>query len=360
MEKKQNIKIVIVAIVLAFALNLFFGRIAAVKISTLPLLNKWKIISPQAPIVINNREEVRVNDGKDILDAINTAKSKISTIVIKEESAAAVVGVAVNLASEGVFVAPANIFVSKEKEYYVILSDGRAALVEDRVLDPATNMVFFKAKLNNVPLATIGISKDIRPGEKIIVLSNSIQASIPKSTISFAVFSQSDIQGRIFEADKPSRSFGLQGVNTPIKSGEALINTKGEVVGMWDGSSILSSDVLKQSINLYFGNFQKISRPSFGFFYQIITKTESQLSGTPEGILIKEVKRISKQGEKLPAQDAGLLEKDIIIAVDGQNLNEENFLEEILQKYKPGDKIKFSIIRNKEKKDINLTAGELK
>jgi S1-C subfamily serine protease len=313
-----------------------------------------------APIVINNREEIRVNDGKDILDAINTAKSKISTIVIKEESVAAVVGVAVNLASEGVFAAPSGTFVSKEKEYFVVLSDGRFAAVEDRILDPATNMVFFKAKLGNVPLATIGISKDIRPGEKIIALSNSIQASIPKSTISFAVFSQADIQGKVFDADKPSRSFGLQSVSSPLKSGEALVNTKGEVVGVWNGISVLSSDVLKQSVNLYFADSKKITRPSFGFSYQVVTKIDSQLFGMQEGILITEVKRSLKQGERLPAQEAGFLEKDLVVSVDGQSTSEENFLEEILQKYKPGDKIKFSVIRNKEKKDITLTAGELK
>lgn len=334
---------------------------AEVKISTLPLLNKWKIISPQGSIVINNREEIRVNDGKDILDAINSVKSKISTIVIKEDRNIIPVGVAVNLASEGIFIAPANIFSNENLDFYIILSDGRSALVEKKVLDTATNLAVFKAKISNVPLAIIGDSKEIKPGEKIILFSNSILADAPKTIISFAAFSQAYVQGQVFEADSPARSFGIQEVKTTIQPGEALVNTKGEVVGIWDGiNSIVSSDVLKQAINLYFGNSEKIIRPFFGFSFQIISKSESELLKIPEGALVKEVKRSIRSGDKFPAQAAGFLEKDIIVSVDGQNISEKNSIEEIFQKYKPGDKIKFSIFRDKEKKEINLTVGELK
>jgi serine protease Do len=111
--------------------------------------------------------------------------------------------------------------------------------------------------------------------------------------------------------------------------------------------------VLKQAMNLYFLNEGKIIRPSFGFSYNIVTQNESKLTGQNEGALIKDVSGLS-------AKQAGLLVGDIITVADGQAVNENSFLEEILQKYKPGNKMSLTVLRKNQTVNLTFTVGQLK
>jgi len=357
MNKKQSLYIVLFCVVLVFALNLFFGRFFAARISTIPLLNRFNILSPQAPIVINTREEIRVNDGKDILEAISGIKSRLSQVVNVQGGQLTVSGYAVNVASEGLFVAPAGVFSGKTGDYYVVLSDGRRAPIGARISDPATSVVFFSAALNSVPVPAWGDSKQLKPGEKIIAIKNSLQTSLPEVQVLFLSRSQADVYGQNFDADQPSRSFALQGAEA-LALGTALVNTQGEVVGVaGDKGAVISSDVLRKAQALFFGNQQKISRPRFGFTYTQLAKAVSQIRAVPEGAQVLAVDRAGKT--KSPALEAGLLEKDIIVSVDGQTLGEDSQLEELLQKYKAGDAVKMQIVRGKETKDLTLQVKEL-
>ncbi|MCL5009069.1 MAG: S1C family serine protease [Patescibacteria group bacterium] len=357
MNKKQIFYVLLVTIAFTFLLNLFFGRFVAARLSTIPLLNRFNILSPQAPIVINTREEVRVNDGKDILEAVANIKSRLSQVVLVQNGQFTVAGYAVNVASEGLFCAPQSIFSSKTGNYFLVLPDGRQAPVGSKVVDPATGVVFFSADLNAVPVATWGDSSQLKPGEKIIAVRNSLQAASPLVEVLFVGRAQDDVFGQTYDADRPSRVFGtddLQGL--PL--GTALVNTQGEVVGMLsDKGAVVSSDVLKKITDLYFQNRQKITRPYFGFTYSQLTRSGSQLRGLPEGVQVLTVDRTGKT--KSPAADAGLLEKDVIVSVDGQALSENQLLEEMLQKYKPGDIVKFQIQRGKDLKELSLQVKEL-
>ena len=358
--KKQYLKIIVISVIAAFFLNLFFGRYLMAKISTLPILNRFNILNPQAPIVINNREEIRVSENKDILDAINGAKSKISSVVLVKNNQVLLAGGSINLASEGIFLTAPNVFAEKNGNYFVILSDGQSAKVQEQTIDPATKAVFFKANLGNLAIAPLGSSQDLKSGDKVGILANSIQAGLFKAEISQIISIQSDTQGQSFAADFPMRSFGLQNKSF-FMPGDAVVNLKGEIVGIWSSdNSIISSDVLKALVDSYFSNQQKIVRPRFGFAYSIISQAESSLLNLPQGILVSEVDRLAKTSDdKLPSFQAGLMEKDVITAINDENLGGKN-IEEILQKFKPQDKLKLNVSRGSKTLNLTLTVGELK
>ena len=358
MNYKQAGKIILLAVVLSFLLNIFFGRLITAKVSTWSVLNKIKLLDPQTPIVINTREEIRVNDGKDILEAIQNTKTKLSNVVFVQNGQVVSAGVALNLSSEGYFVAHAQTFAQKASEYFVVLSDGKKAVVGNRTVDPATNLVFFNAKLSNLPVMNWGDSRDLKVGEKLILIKNSLQVSVPRSEVVFVKISEKDVEGQTFEADRPSSGF-VASMNESTDGSLAVVNTKGEVVGLTDGKGvIISSTVMKRATAKYFENKEKIMRSTYGFSYSILTKTESEILGLPQGAIIKNIIRTGKQ--KMPAFEAGLLEKDIIIAVEGQAISENFGLEDALQKYNPRDRMKITVIRGKESKELILNLGELR
>ena len=353
MSKKKIVFIILTAVVFSWLFNIFPGRLIAAKISTWPLLNRWKILSPLAPIVINNRETIRISDSGDVQAAAAAVKSKISLVVKVKDNIASVAGGAVNLTADGIFVTAASTFSQKTGEsFYALLNDGRQAAIIEKVLDPATSLAFFRASLSGVPVASLGESKNINPGEKVIFIHNSFQNFNTQIFAGYVNSGQTDTAGQTFSSDLPRRSFEAATEN--VTYGQAIVDTKGEIVGLWNGNTIISSDVLKQVMSLYFNNQRQIIRPSFGFFYSVIGVNHSKLTGQPEGIKIVEV---TSSG---PAYKAGLQTGDIIIDVDGVKISEENPTEEILQKYRPGDKVFLDVMRGKQSTAITLTAGELK
>ncbi len=360
MKKNHVAIIIIVSVALSLILNIFPGKIIVAKISTWPLLNRLKILSPQAPIVITNRETVRVSDAGDVLLAVNSVKSKLSALVQVdvENNSLSVVGTAINLTSDGTFVTGSAILSSDLWSYAVLLDDGRKAGITEMATDPATNLVFFKADISNVPTASITASGDLSAGDKVIFAQKSLQDSLIKILVSFVGSSQKDISSSQFKSDLPRRGFWAQ-AQGPLISGQAVVNMDGEVVGIWNGTEIISSDVLKKAITLYFDNNQKIVRPSFGFTYRIVTSNESVLSPTTiEGAKVLSV------SEGSAAAKGDLRAGDTIGSVGGTRVDENSSLEEALEKYKPGDEVSVGIIRGGQWRgpELNLTikVGELK
>jgi S1-C subfamily serine protease len=354
MKKSQVSTVIAAAVLIGWLFNIFPGRFLAAKLSTWPLLNRWKILSPQAPIVITNRETVRVTDNGDLQEAAGTIKPKMSLLVEAKTAGVNILASAVNLTSDGSFVTSAESFGADNESYFVVLSDGRQAPVTQSLLDPATGLIFFKADLDGVPAASFGNSKDLVAGEKIIFTRNSLQNFSNQIQSGLVGFGQAQVQGKTLESDYPRRGFGVSFLPTTLLGGEAVVNSTGDIMGIWNGQDIISSDVLKQAMALYFNNQSKVVRPQFGFSYRLITPNESRLAGIVEGAQIKDTLANS------PARQAGLTTGDIIVQVDGQQVRQDSPLEEILQKYKPGDEVRLAIVRGKQNLSLILKADQLK
>jgi serine protease DegQ len=352
MTKTQTAKIVILSVIITWLLNIFLGRFFVAKISTWPVLNRLNILSPQAPIVINNHETVRVSDSGDVAQAAGSIKSKISLLVWVANNSASVAGGAINLTSDGTFITSASAFGKTGGDYYVVLNDGRSAKVATNVLDPATSLMFFKANLSGVPTANLAASKDLSLGDKILFVNNSLQNFVDRASAGLVIFSQVDVQGQVFDSDLPRRSFGIQ-PDLGLLNGQVLANTNGDVEGIWNGTAIISSDVLKQAMDLYFGSGQTINRPSFGFSYSVITQAEGSVTGQSQGALVKQISGVE-------AKQAGLLLGDIITSVNGSAVSESSPLEQTLQNFKPGDQVLLTVLRKNQTINLTLTVGELK
>jgi len=352
MSKKSIVFIIIVSVICAWLFDVFIGRSLTAKISTWPIMNRLNILSPQAPIVITNRETVRVSDGTDMVEAASQIKSKIASVVLVSGNSASIVGTAVNLSSDGSFVTGSGTLGAKTGDYYVVLNDGRQAQVSQSFVDPATSLVFFKAALDSVPVASIGSSAGLAAAEKIVFVQSSLQNFSVQTQGSFVESPQSDASSQLFQSDYPRRSF-TAGMPAQMQSGEAAVNTNAEVVGVWNGNGLISADVLKQAMSLYFGQ-QKIIRPAFGFSYSIVGQNEAKLTGTPQGAKVTGVDPVS------PAHSAGLLAGDVITAVNGQAISESSGLEEVLQNFKPNDKISLAVARKAQAVTLSLIVGTLK
>jgi 2-alkenal reductase len=67
---------------------------------------------------------------------------------------------------------------------------------------------------------------------------------------------------------------------------------------------------------------------------------------------------VGEVGSGTPAEEAGIKEGDVILAVDGQNIDAQNSFAEILFSYKPGDTVDVDIQRGDQQLTVQVTLGE--
>ncbi len=348
MNKKSIAAIILFSVFAGMLVNVLFGRWLTAKLSLLPVLNRWKIIQPQTPIIIERREEVRVSDSGDVSQAAQEAKSRISAVFKKDHGQLVLAGTAVNLTQDGTFASAEPTFAATGVEYIVMLSDGRFAGITKTLLNRETGVVFFSAPLTNVSVAAFGVSESLAPGERIFFLNASTRSHLSRFEGSFVTQAQNDPADLPFNADEPTRTFFVQhsGLLTP---GEAVVNLKAETVGMWNGERLVSADVLKQLTAIYLSNQGNLPMPAYGFTYKPVVEIQKNALALPLGAQVVEIKPNAK------AAKAGLLAGDIIVKVNGNAVTEDEVLEEFLQRMKPGENATFDVVRKGQAVRVTFT-----
>lgn len=196
--------------------------------------------------------------------------------------------------------------------------------------------------INNIKVAKFGDSDSIRIGEKIIAIGNAMGEgnSATEGIIS--------VKNKEITVD--NRTLNMIQVDAPINpgnSGGALINTKGEVIGITTAkyarftvegmSYCIPSNTAKSVIESI---MQEPNKPYLGIRGIDITSEISNNYGLPKiGVIIAYVEKNSV------AQKYGLQINDVITMLDGKSVNNIKELADYLSKHKIGDEIKLHVMR---------------
>ena len=147
---------------------------------------------------------------------------------------------------------------------------------------------------------------------------------------------------------------------TPGNSGGPLINVQGEVIGI-NSVKITSAEGIGfavpintvKSIVQKFKTEDKFEEATLGIFAydkNVIPYLNNNLRLT-KGIYVVQVKNNS------PAAKAGLKEKDILVTIDGRELEKMCDLRCYIYEKKPGDKVRLQVLRNQKEVTIEVTLG---
>ncbi len=348
-EMKSNSgKAVLWAVIVSILVNVFFGRWIAAKVSVLPVLNRFKLLNPQTPIVITQRQEVKVLDQSSLAESVSKAQSKLSLVVADDGLSLSPTGSAINLTSDGLFLTAAEFLPKKPgQKFYIVLNDGQMAEATLVIKDTATPLAVVKAPLTT-SAAAFAVSKEFRAGDLLAAVQNSLNRQ-PASYEPVYVKEAQQANGSVRQSDFPTRTFVLSDANL---TGRVVVSRDGEVGALVTTAGIISSDVIRKFVSLYFAGAAP-ARIALGLDYKNFGATEAAFYKVPQGVRVLEVVKPSV------AQSAGFLAGDVITAINGEALNNIT-LEEVLEKYKPGDEVKFEVYRNDAKLNISAKLGELK
>lgn len=221
--------------------------------------------------------------------------------------------------------------------------------------------------LNQIKIAQIGSSDDLAVGQQVVAIGNALGygQSVTSGWISAL--------NRTISTDDGTNSTGLiqtDAAINPGNSGGALLNMKGELIGInsakYADSAVegmgyaipisKAKPILEELMNRKTREKVDSSKKGYlGVSLASLTTEAIEMYNMPTGAFVRNVENDS------PAQEAGICKGDIIVKFDGQKVSDGDDLLDKLQYYKSGEKIEAVIARatngEYEENTIELTLG---
>jgi S1-C subfamily serine protease len=241
--------------------------------------------------------------------------------------------------------------------------------------DPAHDLAVIQIKAPDLVPSVLGDSRNLQVGQKVYAIGNpfGLAGTMTRGIVSSIRPVREPNGATIDEAIQTDAAIN------PGNSGGPLMNWHGEVIGI--NTMILSS--VNQNAGIGFAipintakavlndlmTLGRVRRPALGVRTIPISAELADEIGLPSnyGLLIVQV---TPGGS---AEQAGLhggteraylgnipimLGGDLIVAIDGEKVQDEQDLSQMMNNHRAGDTVKITIFRNKKKVDVNVALGE--
>lgn len=249
-----------------------------------------------------------------------------------------------------------NHVINKATDIAVTLNDKKEYKAKIIGTDPTNDIALLKIEAKNLPYVTFGDSDFIKVGEWVLAVGNPYNLT---STVTAGIVSA---KSRDLDGNGSVDSFiQTDAAVNPGNSGGALVNTRGELIGINTAISSMTgsfvgysfavpSNIAKKVVEdlMEFGNVQKAILGVVGGELDSKIAENLDLKNT-QGFYISEV------SENSGASKSGLKAKDIIIQLDGVKISTYADLTGFLRTKRPNDKVQVTYIRNGIEKNTQVT-----
>ncbi|MCM1309687.1 MAG: Do family serine endopeptidase [Bacteroides sp.] len=263
-------------------------------------------------------------------------------------------GSGVILSSDG-YIATNHHVIQGAERLQVTLNDN--SIYDATVIgsDEATDLALLKIDATGLPVIPMGNSDDLRVGEWVLAVGNPFGLT---STVTAGIVSA---KARGISGGSKAKMSIESYIQTDAavnagNSGGALVNTKGELVGInaaiysqtgnYAGYSFAIPASIVTKIVADLKDYGTVQRGVLGISFMELTPElakEKGITETNDGIYVAEVL------ERSAAFEAGLQKDDIIIEVDGKPTHSGAAFQEQIARKRPGDDIEIAYLRSGKK-----------
>lgn len=272
-------------------------------------------------------------------------------------------GSGVILTEDG-YIVTNNHVVEGASKITVTLNDKREYEAVIIGTDEKNDLALLKVEAKGLKTVPYGNSDDVRIGEWVLAVGNPFNLT---STVTAGIVSAK------------ARNLNILGGNTTVSSfiqtdaavnsgnsGGALVNTAGELIGI--NAAIASNtgsfagysfaipvNIVKKVVDDLM-RYGRVQRVYFGasFAEMDAKKADEMHLNNAKGL---QVFKIEQDGS---ADKAGIKEGDILLSIDGHEVNSFSELKEILDQHVPGDVVSCKLIRNQKEYEAKVTLKNVK
>ncbi len=260
-------------------------------------------------------------------------------------------GSGVIIAANG-YIVTNNHVIDKASKIEVVLDDKRKFEAELVGADPTTDLAVLKVKADNLPFVKYGNSDDVKVGQWVLAVGNPFNLN---STVTAGIISA---KGRNIDILRRKDNMGIESfiqtdaVVNPGNSGGALVNLNGDLIGInsaiashtgsYEGYSFAIPSSLASKVVDDLLKYKVVQRALLGVQIQEVDAklaSEKKLN-TLNGVYVQGLTAGSAGSQ------AGLKTGDIITNINGVAVNTSSQLQEQVARFRPGDKIKVSYLRD--------------
>lgn len=290
-------------------------------------------------------------------------------------------GSGVIISTDG-YIVTNNHVVANASKVEVTTNDHRTLQAKVIGTDPNTDLALIKVSATNLPIVKLGNSDDVKVGEWVLAVGNPFNLN---STVTAGIVSAKGRNIGIIgsEQEEEQSPFGSRtryqqqqeprlnkaiesfiqtdAAINPGNSGGALVNTKGELIGInsaiashtgsYEGYGFAVPVNLAKKVLNDLEKFGSVKRGYIGVnFRELNPDVAGELKiSTTNGLYVADL--VDGGG----AAAAGLQKGDVITKVEGQPIYESSDLQERVGRLQPGDKIRLTVLRGGSEKNFTVT-----
>jgi Do/DeqQ family serine protease len=266
--------------------------------------------------------------------------------------------------SEDGFIVTNNHVVDGAQNIDVILNDSRRFTAKVIGRDPNTDIALVKIDAKNLSVLPWGDSEALKLGEWVLAVGNPFLLG---TTVTAGIVSAKSRSIGIMSGQMPLESFiQTDAAVNPGNSGGALVNARGELVGIntaiasqtgsYSGYSFAIPVSIARKVVEDLRKFGEVQRALLGVTIKTVDDElakENKLTKI-EGVFID---GISEDGA---ARTAGIKKGDVILGVNGTKVNSVSELQEQVGKHRPGDQVVVLIKRDDKEMTFSVTLRNMK
>lgn len=285
-------------------------------------------------------------------DPLSVPRSKNSTI-----------GTGFVVSEKGIIVTNKHVVADPDIHYTVVTRDGKKFEIKKIYRDSVLDLAVVQVDGEGMQPLEFGDSSKLKVGQTVIAIGNALgQFTNTVTTGVVSGLGRKVVAGDPFSGSEESLDDLIQtdAAINPGNSGGPLLNSAGQVIGVnvatTEGAQNIGFAVPINSVKQIVDEFIKtgsVSKPFLGIKYRFISKDVATANEVPQGAYIQEVVEGSS------ADKADIKEGDIITKTDGQTIDSESKIAQIIGSKKIGDSLNLTVWNNGKERQVKATLQEL-